>query len=366
METLKILIFNWRCWLNPDFGGAEILTYETAIRWVKAGHEVTLFTAEFPDCKREEVVDGIRVVRAGGKYLVYRMAKKYYKKRFSKEGFDVIIDEINTIPFLTPKFVNKGEKIIASIHQLAREYWFYETSFPVNYIGSYYLEDRWLKNYLDIPTVTLSESTKQDLFNLGFKKVFSIPPGVNFKPLNRVSEKEKHPVIAYVGRLKRQKRADHAIKAFKLLKKKIPTTELWIIGDGYFKKNLQALACDGVRFFHNLSNEERRQLLIRAWVLVHPGIREGFGLNIIEANALSVPAVAYDVPGLRDAIQDGKTGLLIKSGGIQALADVLYDVLISTDLREKLSENALESSRNYTWERYSEAFMKIITQLIRN
>ena len=46
MESLSILVFNWRCWLNPEAGGAEVFTYENAKRWVKAGHEVTLFTSK--------------------------------------------------------------------------------------------------------------------------------------------------------------------------------------------------------------------------------------------------------------------------------------------------------------------------------
>jgi hypothetical protein len=40
METLKILLFNWRCWVNPEAGGAEVFTYEVAKRWVNAGHDI--------------------------------------------------------------------------------------------------------------------------------------------------------------------------------------------------------------------------------------------------------------------------------------------------------------------------------------
>ncbi|MGB9672456.1 MAG: glycosyltransferase family 4 protein, partial [Candidatus Norongarragalinales archaeon] len=65
MESLRILVFNWRCWLNPEMGGAEVFTREVARRWVKAGHEVTLFTSAFDGCKREEILDGVRIVRAG-------------------------------------------------------------------------------------------------------------------------------------------------------------------------------------------------------------------------------------------------------------------------------------------------------------
>ncbi|MBO3755312.1 MAG: glycosyltransferase family 4 protein, partial [Candidatus Brockarchaeota archaeon] len=256
-------------------GGAEVFTHEVAKRFVSVGHEVTLFTSEFQGCRKEEVVDGVRIVRAGGKYSVYWRAKKYYRKLFSKEGYDVIIDEINTKPFLTPKFLDKGEKVLALIHQLAREYWFYETPFPVSYVGYYFLENRWLRNYANVPTVTVSESTRGDLLDLGFKRVFIVPEGLNFAPLSDVPEKEDHPVIVYAGRLKRAKRPDHAVKAFKIVKEKVPQAELRIAGDGYFREELEKDTIDGVKFFGSVSNQERRELIKRSWVLVNPSVREG-------------------------------------------------------------------------------------------
>jgi len=360
---LKILICNWRCWLNPEVGGAEVFTYENAKRWVEAGHDVTLFTSEFPNCKKEEVVDGVKIIRAGGKYSVYWWAKKYYKKRFSKEDYDVVVDEINTRPFLTPKFVNNGEKIVALIHQLAREYWFYETVFPVCYIGYHFLENKWLRNYVDIPAVTVSESTRQDLTSLGFKCVFVVSEGLNFKPLNKIPRKEKFPVVVYVGRLKRAKRVDHAIEAFEIVKDRVPNAELWIIGDGYFRKEIEKFACSGVRFFSNLSNEPRRELIKRAWVLVNPSVREGFGLNVIEANALGVPCVVYDVHGLRDSVKNGETGLLVESGNIEALADEIVRVLEDRNLRERLSKKALSHAEQFDWNKSAEHFLKIIQEL---
>ena len=103
-------------------GGAEVFTREVATRWVIAGHEVTLFASRFPGAKASEFLDGVKIVRAGGKYSVYGKAKRHYEKVFSKENFDMVIDEVNTRPFFTPKFVNNGEGVVALIHQLAREY----------------------------------------------------------------------------------------------------------------------------------------------------------------------------------------------------------------------------------------------------
>ncbi|MEM0007924.1 MAG: glycosyltransferase family 4 protein [Candidatus Bathyarchaeia archaeon] len=363
MDSLKILVFNWRCWLNPEAGGAEVFTREVAKRWVEWGHEVTLFTSEFNDCKREETLEGVRVVRAGGRFSVYWKAKEYYKKFFSKERYDVVIDEINTRPFFAPKFVNNGEMVVALIHQLAREYWFYETPFPVNYVGYYFLENRWLKQYVDVPTVTVSESTKQNLLELGYKRVFVVPEGLNFKPLSEVPKKERYPVVVYVGRLKRAKRPDHALKAFRIVKERMPEAELWIVGDGYFRKALERVTFDGVKFFSCLDNESRRELVRRAWVLVNPSVREGWGLNVIEANALGTPCVAYDVAGLRDSVKNGETGLLAKNGDIKDLAENIITVLTDDGLRERLSKNALEYSKQFSWDKTAEQFIKILERV---
>jgi len=360
MRDLKILVFNWRCWFNPEMGGAEVFTREVFRRWVEAGHEVTMFSSNFRGGKAHEVADGIDIVRSGGRYSVYWKVKEYYNKVFSKEDYDVVIDEINTRPFLTPKFVKNGEKIIALIHQLAREYWFYETPFPINYFGYHFFEERWLRNYTNIPTVTVSNSTRKDLADLGFEKVFVVGEGLNFEPLKRIDEKTSNPVIVFAGRLKKAKRPDHAIKAFKIVRGEIPKAELWIIGDGYLEDKLKKIGPEGVKFFGKVSNEERRELIRKAWVLVNPSVREGFGLNVIEANALGVPAIAYDVAGLRDSIVDGKTGLLVKSGDVEALARAVIQVLATDSLRIKLSEEALTYSKGFSWDKVADEFMKVV------
>lgn len=305
-------------------------------------------------------------MRAGGKYSVYKRAKEHYEKYFSRENYDVVIDEINTKPFLTPKFIKNGELVVALIHQLAREYWFHETPFPINYLGYYYLENRWLKNYIDIPTLTVSESTKQDLIKLGFKRIFEVPEGLNFSPLETVSTKETYPLIAYVGRLKRAKRPDHAVKAFELVKERIAEAELWVLGEGPLKAELEKMACDGVRFFGDLPNLERRERVKRAWVLVNPSVREGWGLNVIEANALGTPCVAYDVEGLRDSIRNNETGLLVKNGRVESLADEIVKVLKNIPLRNRLSKNALNYSRQFSWDKTAETFMDIIRHIKNN
>jgi glycosyltransferase involved in cell wall biosynthesis len=203
-----------------------------------------------------------------------------------------------------------------------------------------------------------------DLTSLGFRHVFVVSEGLDFVPLEAVPEKEHRPIVVFAGRLKRAKRPDHAIRAFELVRKKIPEAELWILGDGSFRSELEHLAGAGVRFFGHLGNVERRALIKKSWVLVNPGVREGWGLNIVEANALGVPCVAYSVPGLRDSILDGQTGVLVESGNVQALAEGLLKVLGDVALRECFSRNALKYARTFCWDNSAEQFTRVIKEVV--
>jgi len=343
-------------------GGAEVFTREIATRWVKKGHELTLFSSEFRGCKKTEVADGVTIIRSGGRLSVYEQARKVYSKLLSKQGFDVIIDEINTVPFFAPRFAS-GEKVIALIHQHAREYWFYETPFPINYIGFNYLENRWLKQYVNVPTVTVSASSAKDLKEIGFRNIYIVPEGLGFTPLQTLPKKEMNPIIVFAGRLKRTKRPDHAIRAFALVKERLPDAQLWIIGDGPFRQKLERMGGKGITFFGSIDNSARRDLIKQSSVLINPGVREGWGLNVIEANALGVPAIGYDVHGLRDSIKDNETGLLAKTN-VEDLAAKIITLLNNQMLLERLRRNALDYSRAFSWDKTADKFLSFILGII--
>ncbi|MBU5689300.1 MAG: glycosyltransferase family 4 protein [Candidatus Aenigmarchaeota archaeon] len=358
---MKILIYNWKDIKHPGAGGAEVLTYEVAKRWIKKGHEVTWFSPAFEGCEKEEEIDGINIVRDGDKFSVYKKAKDYYINRFSKEGFDVVIDETNTRPFFAKDFV-KDAKVVFFIHQLAREWWFYETKFPMNFAG-YFIENFWLKRYANYPTVTVSESTKQDLVQLGFKNVKIISEGISFKPFNRIPEKNMKPTICFLGRLNKGKRVELALKAFEIVKEEIEDAEFWVIGDGYMKEKL-AKRFKNARFFGKVSESEKIKLLSLSWLQVNPSVREGWGINVIEGNACGTPCIAFDVPGLRDSIKHNQTGILVKEdGNIQKLAEAIMMVLKDKKLRQKLSKNALEYSKQFSWDKSADEFLDIIESL---
>jgi glycosyltransferase involved in cell wall biosynthesis len=354
---LEVLWFNWSDIKNPNAGGAEEFTHEVMRRLAIKGHNMTLFSAKIPNGLQNEQIDGVNIIRQGTKYSVYGKAREYYQRH--KENFDYIIDEINTKPFLTPKFV-KEKPILALIHQLAREFWLYETHFPINLIGYYYLERKWLSYYKDILTATVSNSSKEDLEKIGFRKILLVPQGLSVIPLSEVANKERNPTIVFIGRLKKAKLPHHALEAFRLIKKEIPKAKMWILGDGYMLERLRNSKIEDVIFYGHVRNELKFQMLSKAHIVLVPAVREGWSLVVTESNAMGTPIIAYDVPGLRDSVRHGETGILVKDNSPECLAHTALSLLQDSALLRKYSENALEFSRQFNWDNTANVFDKII------
>ena len=353
---MRILWYNWRDIKNPEAGGAEVFTHEVCKRLV--GHNgvesITLFTASYKGGLAEEKLDGIRIIRRGSKYSVYSAAKEFYKQ--NHDQFDIVVDEINTKPFNTPSFVHE-KPVVALIHQLAREFWFYETHFPINLIGYLFLENYWLSKYRNIPTITVSKSTEEDLLHLGFRHVTVVPEGLSFRPLERFPEKEARPTVLFVGRLKRAKGPSDAVRAFRVIKDEVPDARFWVVGDGYMIEELKDMASrmfpesrNDVTFFGRQGHAEKLELMSRAHVLLVPGVREGWGLVVTEANAMGTPAVAYDVPGLRDSVIDSKTGALVTRGDYVAMAIEAADILQNHLKRKAYTKDALQLAKSFDWD----------------
>lgn len=143
----------------------------------------------------------------------------------------------------------------------------------------------------------------------------------------RVARKESVPTVVFIGRLSANKRPDHAIRAFGLVRQELPGAQMWVIGAGPEEARLRRLAGPGVAFLGRVSEEEKRERLARAHALVVTSVREGWGLVVTEAAAVGTVAIGYDVPGLRDSIR--ASGGVLTRPAPAALADGLADLLSS-------------------------------------
>ncbi len=310
------MILNWRCPKNPQAGGAEFLTFEIARRLVQRGDSVEWFSATFPGAPAEETIDGVRIVRAGRQWTVHWTAFSHYRGNLSGR-FDVVVDEVNTIPFFTPLWADVPAVML--IHQLAREVWWYESPFPLSAIG-FVAEPLYLRCYRKVPVVTISASTRDDLRQLGFKGSITIMP-VGIEHIAEVAVgKRADPSFLYVGRLAPSKRIGHILQAFAQFRQATGQGELRMVGGGSerYRQSLMKLTerlniADSVFFYGRVSTEEKHRLMAEAHALVMTSVREGWGLVVTEANACGTPALVYDVPGLRDSVRHESTGLVVRA-----------------------------------------------------
>ena len=113
---MKILVINWRCIKNPEAGGAEVHLHEIFKRVAEMGHSVTLVAHHYKGAPKEEIIDGIKVIRVGNKYLFHYQFKRYYKKVLKSQDFDIIVDDISKIPLNTPTYIKKP--LVGIIHQI--------------------------------------------------------------------------------------------------------------------------------------------------------------------------------------------------------------------------------------------------------
>jgi glycosyltransferase involved in cell wall biosynthesis len=364
-------MLNWRDFECVKSGGAELATYEYMKHWRAQGHQVTLFTAGYGGAPAEELYDGIQIIRRGGPHTVHLWAFWYYVTRF-RGRYDVVIDQIHGIPFFA--FLYAGPKrVIAFIHEVAGDIWHRMYPFPLNYVGMA-IENLGFRLHRRARFVTGSQSTADDLVRKGIARsqITIVPYGISAAPVSELPAKESEPTLLYVGRLCAMKGIDEALEAFALVNGRLPNAKFWIVGRGQesYVQQLEQMAADlqvaeSVKFWGFVSEEDKLELMQRAHLLVHASVKEGWGLVVIEANRQGTPAVGYRVAGLADSIQHEQTGLLVASRDPANLAEAMVRVLKDDGYREDLSRNALEWSRQFTWERGAAAFLRVIEQAAR-
>lgn len=359
---MKILILNWRDVSNPSAGGAEILTHEMAKRWVKWGHKVTQFSSEFPNCLRNEEIDGVKIIRRGKPDTrslfssVHFLAFWNYIAIF-KGKYDFVIDEVHGIPFFTPWYVK--EKKVVLICEVAANLWFEMLGFFFGSLGRL-IEKFYLKFvYKNVYFITISDSVKNDLISNGVleSKISVLKMGITTSQLKGKVKKEKNPTFIFVGRISRAKGLEDIIIAFSQVKHKLPSSKLWIVGqgdNGYLlnlkKKISEVNLGQDIKFFGFVPETKKYELLGRSWVLLHPSLREGWGLNIIEANSVGTPAIGYNVSGLQDSIQHMKTGMLTTVNSSEGLENAMYQLILNKKQLALFSKNALARASQFNWD----------------
>ncbi len=314
---MNILILNWRDPRHPRSGGAEYVTHEHAKGWVHMGDRVTWFSSMFPGAEREEMLDGVHIVRQGNVISVFLFAMVYYF--FHSKKYDVIIDEVHGIPFFTVLYARTPT--ILFLHEIAGVIWDAMYPFPISMVGKA-LESWYIRLYRNHRVWTDADSTVDELVHAGIPRdhCVAIPCPVATPPLSNRPTKNADLTCISVGRIVQMKKVEDILIAFADILKEYPAAELWIVGagDASYLSMLRGLSVslhisDHVVWYGRVSERKKMDLLGQAHFLLHTSVKEGWGLVVLEAASSWTPSIAYGAGGLTDTVKDGKTGVIVRT-----------------------------------------------------
>ena len=358
---MRILLVNWNDRENPHAGGAEIHLHEIFGRLVARGHRVDLVASGWAGAAAAAELDGIRVRRVGGRWSFALLARGAVRSALGRpDGYDVVVEDINKLPLFLPSLTDLP--FCAVVPHLFGTTAFVEASWPV--AALVWAAERVIPRvYASAAFHVISNSTRDDLVARGIApdRIEVIYPGIDatwYSP-DPATPRAARPTFLYVGRLKRYKGVDIALRALALARTAGVDATLEIAGAGDDRPRLEAevrrlALVEAVRFLGFVSEEEKRRLLRSAWAVVFPSPKEGWGISNVEAAACGTPAVASDSPGLRETVRDGETGFLVPHGDAAAFALRIEALAREPALVSRLGAAARAFALPLTWDRAAE------------
>jgi glycosyltransferase involved in cell wall biosynthesis len=334
---MRIVILAWRDTAHPQAGGSEVVIDRLASHLTHRSHEVRLLHGG-PSGHHK-----YSSTRIGGDYTQYVRAPFAYF-RHGKDA-DVVIDVENGIPYFSP--IWQRSPVVSLVHHIHTEQWGMQFPEPVAALGRV-LESRLMPRvYRRTPFVAVSDSTATGLTELGIDSslITTIEMGLDFNPLP--PEPNPVPRFLVLSRLVPHKRVEFALRMWEAVRPNTGGT-LVIVGDGPELEALRAIAGPDVEFTGWVDEERKRVELSRAWLLIHPAHHEGWGTVVMEAAAASVPTIAFDVPGVRDSVDDCTTGYLASDENDFGSKWIM--LASDTQLRASMAAAAQERSRTFTWD----------------
>ena len=314
---------------------------------------------EFSSITKEEMDQAQKLIRPNPCDPIIRNDKK----RVAVLHELVVNDLGHALPWISSTIVNK-HNIVFFHHLHARSLPGQVNPFLAKVITA--IEKCYFIFYHNKIFVTESTTSKNDLLKLGIKenKIIMIPPGVDHNLFNPTI-KTQHPTIVYFGGMRKYKRPQESLFLLKELTRRMKNVKLLIIGSGPEEANLIKLASilnltDCTTFKGRVSNTELSSIVASSWLNVHTSKTEGWGFSILEASAAGTPTVAYDVPGVRDAIEDGINGIKVSDENRKELAHAAFLIL---RYPERWWSSSVEVAKKYSWDKTANLWETLIMEL---
>jgi glycosyltransferase involved in cell wall biosynthesis len=356
---VNILVVNWQDRENPLAGGAEIHLFEIFSRLAAGGHRVRLVCSGWAGSAPTAIVDGIEVTRRGDRHTFTLVGRSAVRQALRAERPDILVEDINKLPLFLSGLTTAPLYVI--IPHLFGDAIFHEAALPT--ASLVWLAERPIpRAYRRAAFHAISESTGADLAHRGVARdrIRVIHPGVDaVRHSPEAGARSSTPSFLYLGRLKRYKGVEVAIRALAVARRTRSDLILDIAGTGDDRSRLEGIARDldlleAVRFHGFVSEADKLGLLRSTWANLFPSPKEGWGITIVEAAACGTPSLASDSPGLRDSVRHGETGYLVPHGDVNALAGRMLELASDPGQVAALGRKGREFAQALTWERAAE------------
>ena len=191
-----------------------------------------------------------------------------------------------------------------------------------------------------------------------------LPPSAEFG----WNENRNSLTIGVVSRLVAIKGMDLVMPAFAELKSKIPNAKLIIVGDGELRETMETQQRElgleeSVEWTGLVEKEQLGVYYDKMDVVWVPSRSEGFGLTALEAMEHGCVVVAANVGGLKEVVEDEKSGIFFESGNKSDLAQKSIALLQNKDIFAKLSKTAVERAKQFSFEEYTKAILGLYAKL---
>lgn len=348
---MRILFVAWRDLANPAAGGSEVLIDRLAAGLVERGHEVALL------CAGPVEPRAYRVHRNGSGLDQYLRAPFAYHRHFAH--YDLAVDVANGMPFFV-RLWRRGPTVcfVNHLHGAQWRQWFGPL---VAGVGRFMEERLMPLVYQHQLVVAVSPSTAEGLGRLGVPEssIRFVRNGADIPAVVRAPSQT--PLFLCLGRMVPHKQQQRVLRVWEQVR---PVTggRLVMVGDGPTMQGLQAFAGPGVEFTGWIDAARKARLLGEAWLLVHGASQEGWGLVINEAAAHATPTLGFRVPGVRDAVLDGETGVLVDDE--DQMAEEWIRLAGDAALRTRLGEAARARVAGFAWERTIDQFLAVADEAV--
>jgi glycosyltransferase involved in cell wall biosynthesis len=217
----------------------------------------------------------------------------------------------------------------------------------------------WAHN--DSMFLTVSGSSADELAGIGVQRdrIRLLCNGLTDPPAP--TPRSGTPLFLALGRLAEYKRLDVLLRLWERVRP-ITGGRLVIAGDGPDRARVERLAGADVTFTGHVSEEEKHRLLCSAWLLLHPALIEGWGIVVTEAAIRGTPTIGFDVPGLRDSVIDGETGLLAGTEG--QFASAWASMALNHSRRVAMGEAGRRFAVSLRWSAAVDRFAEVVEEAI--